>query len=231
VTSLFLDLDDTLYPEIDFRLGGYRAVAQWLHTRRDIDVHRVMAIVIEKMAGYGFLYRQTLSDLCATLHIAEELSKLVEIYRQHELRLVLYPDAEDFLNSWSNRIQIGLITDGNALVQFRKIQALHLENWLSPNRIYVTDALDPPTDKRSPDVFERIMHRFVSADPFVYVGDNPEKDFRHPDTLGWVTIRVMRGSHASLSSGPDVQYEIDGFGQLPKLLSELTSLTDHVPRL
>ena len=42
--------------------------------------------------------------------------------------------------------------------------------------------------KSSPDAFSHFVHRFPNAKGFVYVGDNPAKDFLWPNLLGWKSI-------------------------------------------
>ena len=55
---------------------------------------------------------------------------------------------------------------------------------------------------------------------FVYVGDNPAKDFVAPRALGWRTVRVRRHGqlHHEVPSGDDVDVEITSLDQLEAAL-------------
>ena len=35
------------------------------------------------------------------------------------------------------------------------------------------------------------MNKFPSADQYIYIGDNPKKDFITPNRLGWTTIGIL----------------------------------------
>jgi putative hydrolase of the HAD superfamily len=84
---------------------------------------------------------------------------------------------------------MALISDGYLGVQEVKARALSLDRWISV-RVF-TDAMGRDHWKPSPWAFQEVMRR-LPGEPsgFVYVGDNPRKDFIGARAVGWKTVRV-----------------------------------------
>ena len=81
--------------------------------------------------------------------------------------------------------------------QRRKIRALGLEQFISCR--VITDELGREFWKPSLEPYRRVMAQFPGpAEGYVYIGDNPRKDFIGARQLGWRTVRVRRaeGEHA-----------------------------------
>jgi putative hydrolase of the HAD superfamily len=118
---------------------------------------------------------------------------MVAVYRQHEPRLELLPEARDAL-AWarSEGLKLGLVTDGHAVVQRNKIAALGLTTHI--DCCVVSDELGGHAFwKPSEAPFLRVMSTFHGTPSgFVYVADNPRKDFIAPRALQWRTLRVRR---------------------------------------
>ena len=73
-----------------------------------------------------------------------------------------------------------------------------------------------------------MMKQNADISRFVYVGDNPMKDFLWPNRLGWVTIQLIddgRNVHSQQVSLPSddyrPQYRIKSLDQLSALLHSL----------
>ena len=63
--------------------------------------------------------------------------------------------------------------------------------------------------------------------PFVYVGDNPAKDFVTPNARGWISVQVHRPQriHARAQTAPGgaPQHELASLDELPALLADLSA--------
>ena len=71
--------------------------------------------------------------------------------------------------------------------------------------------------------YRRVMQHFPGpAGGYVYVADNPRKDFLAPRALGWRTLRVRRpgGEHAGCTAAPQeaAEREIASLLELDELL-------------
>lgn len=197
IHTLVFDLDDTLYPEREYVLGGFQAVAAWLSGNLKVTDFAESARDLFERGGRGKIFDEAL-----TLHglqpKPELVTRLVDVYRAHEPKLCLFPDASEILEWAASRYQLALITDGYSAVQARKIRALGLEA-IIPCRI-ITDELGREFWKPSPEPYRRVMAHYPGpAAGCVYVADNPRKDFIGAKQLGWRTVRIRRpgGEHAA----------------------------------
>jgi len=217
---LVFDLDDTLYPEISYVHSGFRAVANAMKIQHGWDETKSVAQMIEALTTHG---RGAVFDslLAANGRLSRKnVRECVAIYRKHEPRIRLAPESIDFLNRWP--VQPYLVTDGNKIVQEKKISALNL--WDRFKRILITHRYGLRHAKPSSYCFDLIRrHENCGWSDLVYVGDNPAKDFVSLNELGCRTIRVLTGAHRSISAKPghDGQYHIKSLSSLEELLRNI----------
>jgi putative hydrolase of the HAD superfamily len=201
---IVLDMDDTLYVERDFARSGFAAVADFLGDQN----FAARAWELLDQGGRGDIFDRLAPD-------PSVVKRMVEVYRTHTPAIALAPDAARLLA----RVQVaGLITDGTEVTQRNKITALGIGH-LDP--VIVTDQWGVEFRKPHPRAFETVMarHGGTGAD-YVYVGDNPAKDFLSPRLLGWRTLRIRRpgGLHehvepASPEHAPDAEIDsLDALG-------------------
>lgn len=208
------DLDDTLYPERDYVLSGFSAVDQWLATHCGVAGFSERAQTLFSAGHRGRIFDTALAQLGQPVTPAR-IAELVDVYRQHDPTLRLFPDAETVLRQAASDFQFALITDGYRLPQEKKITALNLTASI-PCRI-VTDALGREFWKPSLEPYRRVMaHYRGEAENYVYVADNPHKDFIGARRLGWKTVRVRRQGceYSNYEPTPDEKADVD----IPSLL-------------
>jgi putative hydrolase of the HAD superfamily len=200
---IVFDMDDTLYLERDFVLSGYRAVDDWVAA--ELRVHGFFASAWRLFEGGQ--RERVFDDALAGLGVAAEprlIGELVAVYRNHWPMIRLAPDAARALERHAMRDRLALLTDGYLVTQERKIEALGLRSCCDP--VIATDQWGRDYWKPHPRGFMAVQSRF-DGEPadFVYIGDNPSKDFLTPKALGWTTIRIRRagGLHAGQVAPPD----------------------------
>jgi putative hydrolase of the HAD superfamily len=94
-----------------------------------------------------------------------------------------------------------IVTDGNKLVQHRKLAALNLLSRVK--RSFITHRFGIRHAKPSPYCFQRICAlENTSPQQVIYIADNPVKDFVGIKPLGYKTIRVLTGQHKSTVMPP-----------------------------
>lgn len=202
IRTLVFDLDDTLYAERDYVLSGFEAAGRWLRETHAIEGFAAAAGVLFESGVRGTIFDAALQQLrCPPGAVA--VSELVRVYREHAPKLALLPEAAACL-AWARpRFSLALLTDGYAAVQQKKIASLGLASIIGCR--IITDELGREFWKPHPAGFRRIMTQFpMSPDQFVYVADNPRKDFIAPRSLGWKTVQIRRpgGEHASYEPAP-----------------------------
>lgn len=201
ISVIIFDLDDTLYPEREFQLSGFRAVDRWLASSQNINGFYNHAAKQFEQGTRRNVFDRALNQMRVTYNRAL-IDRMVDEFRRHQPIIELYEDAEWALQQVGNMgYRSGLITDGHARTQANKIKALGLETRL--DLIIATDELGSEHWKPHPLAFQMVMQRFgCQPDECVYIGDNPSKDFIAAKELGWSTVRVRRGTgeHAEVDA-------------------------------
>jgi putative hydrolase of the HAD superfamily len=131
------------------------------------------------------------------LPIETWLPGMIRAYRQHTPRLTAYPDVPPALGLLGGRYRLGLITQGHAPGQRRKLQALGLNGRFEQVIILGEEQRD--LWKPHPHPFQRWLEAMgLPAEQCAYVGDNPARDFSGSRALGMWTVRIRRaeGQHA-----------------------------------
>lgn len=204
--ALVFDLDDTLYNEADFVHGAFKEVAQYLSKKYSIACEELYRAMLRLLANNG--RGRILNDICALYDLSEDISSLVEVYRNSAPRISLYEDAEHFLKYCRGKCKLGLVTDGIHYVQWNKIRLLGLEKCF--DSIIVTDDHGKDFWKPSIKPYVKMAEELGAAfDEMICIGDNPRKDFCGAKQLGIYTVRIIRpvGDHMGLRLGRE--YEAD----------------------
>ncbi len=189
-TCYVFDLDDTLYPERDYVRSGFAAVGALAHERLGIQGFGDACWQSFLNGDRGRIFDEVLQSQYGFVD-ADLVRELVRVYRSHKPLIELHPDALRFLDrARSLALPLALITDGPQESQRAKIDALELEDTFST--IVVTAELGAGKSKPHPEAFEIVQHAVGPDRRFVYIADNPSKDFLTPNRLGWTSIRIRR---------------------------------------
>jgi putative hydrolase of the HAD superfamily len=209
---IVLDLDDTLFPEIQYVESGFSSVGRWLI---DLRVRNLLDPFVELSSAEAFAVR------CMELHVAgvrgdvfdrmvgalgvdgqsvhrllsnqELVNEMVKVYRYHRPSIALHADAVALFkrSRASGDCRIGVITNGLAAVQRLKVEALELEKWCD----YIIYCEELGVQKPSEIPYRHMMklcgHGYDGGD-FIYIGDHAVKDFVGARGCGWKTARIVR---------------------------------------
>jgi putative hydrolase of the HAD superfamily len=221
VTLVVFDLDDTLYLEADFVRSGFAAVEATLR----VEGLAATAWLLHESGQRGTVLTEALlrHDREPT---TEEVRRAVAVYRCHTPRIGLAPDADTALRVFASdpSVELALLTDGDAVTQRNKIEALGLADRIG--RIMITDELGPDRTywKPHPEAFRLLQGGVRPCSTCVYIADNPRKDFDAPVQLGWHTVRLRR--HGGLW-----EKEPDGRATPETTLGDLAMLPECVRSL
>ncbi|MDE5785464.1 MAG: HAD hydrolase-like protein [Duncaniella sp.] len=161
--TIAFDLDDTLFPEIEFVRSAYRAISR--HFSRPSLVRDM-----ECASGPREAFDIAVGKL--GLHDA---AQLIALYRDHYPDISLTPAVEKTLGELKDRgIVLALITDGRSITQRNKISALGLERFIAPEHILISE--ETGADKLNSRPFE-LLESASNSQPYIYVGDKPSTDF------------------------------------------------------
>lgn len=215
---LVFDLDDTLYPEKTFVDSGFKAVANFLSLNFELNADQIFIEMTRILSGNGrgLIFDQLLKN--NNIFSKSLVKRCISIYRYHNSDITLYADASYFLKNYEND-SIYLVTDGNKLVQDKKIKALGLQKYFK--KIFITHRYGLRNAKPSTYCFDMIRKiENTNWENIAYIGDNPNKDFISLNPLGVCTIRVMRGEYAQTNLGCsyDAKFRISSFDEITAIL-------------
>jgi putative hydrolase of the HAD superfamily len=192
---IVFDMDDTLYPESSFVLSALNDVGTYAETKWNFANFNSTLKNLFLAGEKKELFQKTAQQLKIKNLTAEQINDLLNRYRHHQpITLPWYPDALTVVAKLSNHYPLGLISDGYMPVQSNKARALGVERWIKD--VIFTEELGRKHWKPALTAFNLIMQRYP-YEKYVYIADNPTKDFIAPSQLGWSTIQIVR---------PDGQY-------------------------
>jgi putative hydrolase of the HAD superfamily len=216
------DLDDTLYLERDYAISGFRAVGEWCAEKLGVEGIQDRARALFALGRRGDIFDAVLDQLGVECD-SRTVSAMVKVYREHIPCIRLLPDALECLARLQERVHLALLTDGNPISQRAKIKALELSDRF--DAIVVTGDWGHEYFKPHVRGYRYLESKLRSCSGrFVYVADNPSKDFFALRSLGWNAIRVRRPKSlhedTECSSGL-VHAEVPSLEPVPHLVSEM----------
>jgi putative hydrolase of the HAD superfamily len=178
--TVVFDLDDTLYSERDYLRSGLLAITDAL--RRDHGVAIDLAAIPEERPLDAIL------RCCPPGTV--ELDLLLSIYRAHTPAIRPRPGATALISDCRSRGEsICILTDGRSSSQRAKLAALGLDY----DQAFISEELGAT---KPSEVGFRAIEGAWPAETYVYVADNPTKDFIAPNKLGWLTFGLSPRSCA-----------------------------------
>ncbi|MGG3925070.1 HAD-IA family hydrolase [Metabacillus fastidiosus] len=220
--AVIFDLDDTLHPEMDYVLSGFRVVSEHL----SININAESKVIYESLISLFEKDRGNVFDSFLTLYeINKEklVQQCIDLYRDHYPNIKLKTEVYDLLK-WlkEHTFKIGIITDGRPEGQWNKIKALRLEEFC--DKIIVTDELGGIQYRKPCEVsyIQMLNSLGVLPSEAVYIGDNPTKDFVTANKLGITTIMIKndRGmySQSNISRNYAAHLNINELEEIKKII-------------
>jgi putative hydrolase of the HAD superfamily len=214
--------ETVIYLERNYVASGIRAVGEWCSEHLDLKGVQEHAQALFDQGIRGRIFDAALDRLGVGCD-AETVSEMVRIYREHAPGIKLLPDADECLARLQGRVRLGLLTDGNPVSQWAKIDALGLRGRFDTT--VVTGEWGSEFFKPHVRGYQHLETQHATCQGrFVYVADNPLKDFFAPRVLGWNAIRVRRpaGLHGDLECSSGLaRFEVSNLESVPNLVCEL----------
>lgn len=179
-TAFIFDVDDTLYFERDYSYSSLNFVA-------DIIQDEVGKTTHQKLIGlFDQGNKDAIGVICQSVGISDERKTQIILEMQnHSPTISLRKDAEIFLSLLRrNSVPFGLVTDGRTNTQRAKIAALGIDDANSISISGETGFQKPHGGAFAPIISE------IEAENFIFVGDNPKKDFYYPNEMGWASVML-----------------------------------------
>ncbi|MCD8543315.1 MAG: HAD family hydrolase [Sulfurospirillum cavolei] len=223
IKVVVFDLDDTLYEEITYVYSGFKAVANALSQEHALSFEALFGTLKETLhvKGRGQIFDDLLRHY--GLYTKARVQHCVSLYRLHTPTITLLPEAQALLRELQHKqIPVYMVTDGNKIVQNRKIEALHVKPFVK--KVFITHRYGKMHAKPSPYCFEKIATlENITPQEIVYIADNPHKDFIGIKPLGFQTIRIKQGMFKEMEthSAYNAHHTIKHIKELSPLLKLL----------
>jgi len=175
-----VDLDNTLYDQIEFEKGAFSLVAERISNDFGIDKEMIEQLLLDR---YKKNQRDRIFDICLQF-IDLERSKwedyvrniILPLYRNYKpLNLQLSSIAKEIIRFvLEKKFKFCLITNGRVETQTSKIEALNIKNLF--DLILISDEYG---NKRKPDLlmFKKALKYFnISGKEMIYIGDDVNTD-------------------------------------------------------
>lgn len=192
-TVIVMDLDDTLYPEEAYVRSGMQHICEQLESLFGISASQAFEVAV----------RLRESDWIEALRIFARLpvsakESLLWMYRLHIPAIQMSEPCARFLERMqSDAAAVVVLTDGRTITQQLKLQALGLSHL----HAYISEHYE----SEKPEVARfHAIERDYPASAYVYVGDNPKKDFLAGNVIGWTTIGLRGKSNIHSQNIADV---------------------------
>ena len=179
---LFIDLDDTLYNEVDFVLSGYNEIYKWVLKNLNLNIQ----------------YRPNKEDIINNIdcHIQIFIKKnylterysdtFVKLIREHKPKISLSNSNIKKLKTISNIFKnLILITNGRSTSQRNKLHSLNIKKFFT--EIFISEEFG---FKKPDEIFyEKIIENYKNYN-LIFVGDNIDIDLITPINKGLKTILI-----------------------------------------
>jgi len=205
---IVFDLDDTLYDEVDFVKSGFQEIANYL---KDEKYYNFMCEVFES-EGSGKVFNKLIEKFSLDVNI----NKLIEIYRFHTPNIVLPNESLELLK-FAKEFKTALISDGHYIMQKNKHDALKLDEFIKYP--IFTDFYHTKKPELKP--YKMVMQNYQDQERFVYISDNPKKDFKAVAELGWTGIRFKNPVGIYRDFENDTDYEVESREDIIDILRKL----------
>jgi len=233
--AVLLDLDNTLYPydprhaaalaEVGKKLGRLLAIAP-----ADFDTlferarHEIKARLGATAASHSrLLYFQRLIELAGLkTQVLTALDLEQTYWRSFLTRARLFDDALEFLDDLRLRgIQVVIVTDLTAQIQFRKIVHFGLDHYID----YVVTSEEAGTDKPAPAPFDLALEKLgplPAPIPIWIIDDKPPTGLAAAGALGRA-VQIQK-RHANVEPcQPPADATFESFAELRGLLGKINS--------
>ena len=202
------DLDDTLYDEIDFVKSGFKEISKYLKNK---DYYKFMLDEFYKN-GSGKVFNKLIDQFDLDI----SLQKLIEVYRFHIPDISLPLESIELLK-FSQQFKTALISDSHYIMQKNKYIALGLSDYIE----YPVFTDFYHTKKPQEKAFKMVMEHFIDESEYIYISDNPKKDFIAPNSLKWKSIRYKNSLGIYKEYKNNANYEVENRSEIIKILKNL----------
>lgn len=186
IKLLVFDLDNTLYPEIEYVRSGFRSVADFLSNKIGVNREEIFADLMESLEKHG---RGKNFDYLVTKYDGVDKEELIRIYRDHLPKIELKAKIKKYLEVLKKKHTLCLLTNGWPDVQKQKVKALGLEKFF--DKIFYAQEDGEEFKKPHRKFFDKIIEHYkLNPEEILMIGDDEEADMIGASRVGMQTFWI-----------------------------------------
>lgn len=217
--AIIFDLDDTLYPLDWFVLSGFDAVGAHLQHLFGVDGRMCRTVLRQAFQSGGRGHELQICLRHFNLPVALAAS-LVQVIRAHQPALDLPEMTARTLGALAPGWRLGIVTNGIADIQARKVAALGLAGRV--DAVVFADGVETPEKPAAAPFLEASRRLGVAPCRTVFVGNDPARDVFGAWRLGMKTIQLA-GSPAAPSRAPIADASVRTLLEVPDIAERLVA--------
>jgi HAD superfamily hydrolase (TIGR01509 family) len=231
--AVIFDIDDTLVDTTRCNaLCRALAIDRLLASMPGADADRAAVVENHLYKVFGWarmqdLWRAIALELGVKAPPAEDLADIQRLFElDFTARLELFTGVAQTLRLLAERgLSLGIISDGHAGWQWRKLKACGIDSHFPPDKVFISIQSDLHNCKPSTANFRRQERAHgLSPDELVYVGDKP-CDVLAANVAGWTSVLTLQAHEGRPDGWPDgvigiqsPRHRINTIIELPDLL-------------
>lgn len=168
---VFLDLDDTIYPEKDYLFTAYQAIADYLAAGDSLLADQFMRFLQDgfEARGRAGLFDALFQEFSLD---SSNMNEVLGVLRSVKMGAKLHPDKEllSFLQTYCGHCSWCIVTNGNPQQQQNKVEQIDWTAWKIEEVIYANTIAPKPSPASLLDYFDR--HPGISRGQALFIGDS-----------------------------------------------------------
>jgi putative hydrolase of the HAD superfamily len=210
--AIVFDLDNTLYDETDYFYNVLfifcQKIDKTLYTKALIDLYEIIRpfskdIFTDLLKGVD-LYSDENKDELFNIYVNINVKEGIKIDKSA---------LEFIIKLKKKNMKLGLLTNGILKAQKNKIKMLNISDYF--DEIVYAREFGKDFEKPHNISFEAIANRLnESFNALIFIGDNPETDFKVPHERGAMTIRRRHGINSKKEGFSDIDFEFYDWNEL-----------------
>jgi putative hydrolase of the HAD superfamily len=189
---IILDLDDTLYPEIQYLDGAYKNIAKFIAKNTNISSEKIYNYLTLQfnIKGRHLLFDRLLTNFNINSAILPEMLKILRTFKPKN-KILLYSEIYKILPALISKSKYTfVVTNGNVEQQKNKVKNI---NWRNLNKSLIFIYANRFNKKPSPDSFNFIKKKyFINPTKTIMIGDsNTDKDFAENCNINFFHITQL----------------------------------------
>lgn len=219
MATIIFDVDDTLYDQLE----PFKLAFEKNFSFTDIPVEKLFKLsrihsdeVFDRSENGSMslidmqIYRIRKALEHFDKNITDEQGKNFQIdYQNNQMRIKLLPEMRDALDMCTKRgFRLGIITNGPAKHQQKKIETLNLGRWISEEDMFISGKLGYA--KPNIKIFEFVEEKMgLDKNETYYVGDSFANDVVGAKNAGWKAVWINRRKHKTSHTEISPDYIVD----------------------